>query len=52
MRVPASTVARARRLRRAMSLPEILLWQGLRETGLRLRRQHPVGAYVLDFHSP
>ena len=52
MRVPASKVARARQLRRTMSLPEVLLWQGLRDNGLRLRRQHPVGAYVLDFYAP
>ena len=52
MRVPASKIARARRLRRTMSLPEVLLWQGLRDNGLRLRRQHPVGTYVLDFYAP
>jgi very-short-patch-repair endonuclease len=36
-----------------MSLPEILLWQTLRggqTGGVRVRRQHPVGAYVLDFY--
>jgi very-short-patch-repair endonuclease len=36
-----------------MSLPEIVLWQALRKRqlpGLRFRRQHPVGPYVLDFY--
>ena len=33
-------------------LPEVLLWQYLRGgklNGLRFRRQHPVGPYILDF---
>ncbi len=35
-----------------MSLPEVLLWQQLRRSpaGLRFRRQHPLGPYILDFH--
>jgi very-short-patch-repair endonuclease len=35
-----------------MSLPERLLWDALRkkQTGLRFRRQHPAGPYVLDFY--
>ena len=55
MRAPARTVDRARELRRAMSLPEVILWQHLRGRGmspLRFRRQHPVGPYVLDFSCP
>lgn len=50
--VPRPTRDRARSLRRAMSLPEVLLWQQLRPSpaGLRFRRQHPLGPYVLDFH--
>ncbi len=42
----------AARLRREMSLPEILLWQELRKRpgGLKFRYQHPAGcSYVLDF---
>ncbi|MET3438337.1 very-short-patch-repair endonuclease [Sphingomonas sp. 1185] len=37
-----------------MTLPEVLLWRVLRERpeGLRFRRQHPAGAYVLDFYCP
>ena len=44
-------VDRARRLRLAMTLPEVLLWQALRTRpeGLKFRRQHPVGGYVADF---
>jgi very-short-patch-repair endonuclease len=34
-----------------MSLPEVLLWRELRARplGLKFRRQHPSGRYVLDF---
>ena len=41
---------RARRLRKEMSLPEVKLWQRLRQrpSGLKFRRQHPVGNFVLD----
>jgi very-short-patch-repair endonuclease len=37
-----------------MSLPEVLLWQQIRarKTGLKFRRQHPVGPYVVDFYCP
>ncbi|MEO8724303.1 MAG: endonuclease domain-containing protein [Sphingobium sp.] len=43
---------RARKLRREMSLPEVLLWQRLRgkACGLKFRRQHPIGCYVADFY--
>jgi very-short-patch-repair endonuclease len=53
MRAPEKTVRRARDLRRRMSLPEVVLWQSLRQgrlAGLRFRRQHPIGPYVLDFY--
>ncbi|WP_448663593.1 endonuclease domain-containing protein [Sphingomonas sp. CJ20] len=45
-------VESARRLRREMSLPEVLLWQRLRggKAGAKFRRQHPVGPYVVDFY--
>ena len=51
---PARTVARARTLRRTLSLPEAQLWQALRARpdGLKFRRQHPAGAYILDFYCP
>ncbi len=53
MRAPAVTRNRARSLRRAMSLPEVVLWQDLRAcrcNGLRFRRQYPIGPYILDFY--
>ncbi|HEV2303064.1 MAG TPA: DUF559 domain-containing protein, partial [Stellaceae bacterium] len=41
----------ARRLRRDSTDAEQLLWRALREllAGRRFRRQHPVGAHVVDF---
>ena len=44
----------ARRLRRQLSLPEMLLWQrlGLSRGALRVRRQHAIGSYVADFYCP
>ncbi len=43
---------RARKLRKGMSLPEAMLWKVLRQRprGLKFRRQHPAGPYVLDFY--
>ena len=48
---PARTVRRARELRKDMSLSERMLWRVLKTSpnGLKFRRQHPVGPYVLDF---
>ncbi|WP_231731185.1 endonuclease domain-containing protein [Sphingomonas sp. CCH10-B3] len=45
-------LAAARRLRRTMSLPEVLLWNHLRgkPLGLKFRKQHPVGDFVVDFY--
>jgi very-short-patch-repair endonuclease len=44
--------AKARQLRRDMTLPERLLWRALRGKpgGIKFRRQHPVGPFVLDFY--
>ncbi|MCR5857564.1 endonuclease domain-containing protein [Mesorhizobium sp. J428] len=53
MRAERKTFQHARQLRRDLSLPEIILWDCLRARrldGLRFRRQHPVGPYVLDFY--
>jgi len=55
MRAPTLTFKRARSLREQMTLPEVLLWNALRRhgvAGLRFRRQHPVGPYILDFFCP
>ena len=42
----------ARRLRAEPSLPEALLWRHLRlqPDGVKIRRQHPLGDWVLDFY--
>src|SRR5690606_22490432 len=52
MRKSDHAYAKARRLRRSMSLPEGLLWRELRRKtgGVKLRRQHPVGPYVVDLY--
>jgi ATP-dependent DNA helicase RecQ len=45
-------IRRARSLRHEGTEPECLLWNTLRNGqigGLRFRRQHPIGPYVVDF---
>ena len=46
------TVDEARRLRRDMSLPEVLLWQRLKGSpnGTAVRKQHAIDPYVVDFY--
>ena len=46
------TVEKARKLRRKMTLPEVLLWRELRlrPCGLKFRREHGSGDYILDFY--
>jgi very-short-patch-repair endonuclease len=53
MHAPEPTIEFARRLRRQMTPPEARLWMALRRSaagGLRFRRQHPIGRFVLDFY--
>ena len=53
MDAPKHAVARARELRKAMTPPEARLWLALRgqaQAGLRFRRQHPIGPFILDFY--
>lgn len=52
MRGSIVTLKRAKRLRREMTLPELVLWRELRRRQLskHFRRQHPEGPYVLDFY--
>ena len=54
MRLEGSKYGRrnAKRLRKEMTPPEIGLWLALRRNhgGLRFRRQHSAGDYVLDFY--
>jgi very-short-patch-repair endonuclease len=50
--VHPTTLALARRLRREMTPQESKLWHRLRGKqlyGIKFRRQHPVGQFVLDF---
>jgi very-short-patch-repair endonuclease len=46
------SVARARKLRKEMSLPEVLLWRLLRgqPQGVKFRRQHPSSEIDMDFY--
>jgi len=44
---------RARHMRRALTPPEAQLWtqlKGRKLEGLKFRRQHPIGPYILDFY--
>ena len=52
LKASKGTVKRARELRRKLTLPEGLLWRVLRArpAGLKFRRQHPCGPFVLDFY--
>jgi very-short-patch-repair endonuclease len=45
-------VARARQLRKEMTLPEVLLWRLLRgqPQGVKFRRQHPSSRIGMDFY--
>jgi very-short-patch-repair endonuclease len=48
-----TTVRAAKKLRREMTPPEVYLWQHLRaQTAVKIRRQHPIGPYILDFFCP
>lgn len=45
----------AKKLRQNMTPAEKLLWSALKNKqleGLRFRRQHPVGNFILDFYCP
>lgn len=37
-----------------MTLPEVLVWRELRKRpeGIKFRRQHPFGRFILDFYCP
>jgi very-short-patch-repair endonuclease len=53
MEAPKLTIARAKDLRRKLTLPEVILWSAIRGRRLanaRFRRQHPIGPYILDFY--
>ena len=42
----------ARKNRREMTLPQVLLWQRLKgdKAGVAFRKQHPIGPYIVDFY--
>jgi very-short-patch-repair endonuclease len=51
--VKGITYRRAQQLRRTLTRAEARLWTALRRRdvdGLKFRRQHPIGPYVLDFY--
>lgn len=54
MATTRKTIAAAKNLRGSMSPSEVMLWQYLRRNpdGIKFRRQHPVGRYVIDFYCP
>ena len=46
---------RARELRKQTTPAEKILWEQLRDRrllGLKFRRQHPLGTYIVDFYCP
>lgn len=46
---------RARELRQPQTRAEAILWRQLRDRrlkGLKFRRQHPIGHFIVDFHCP
>ncbi|MCL4216351.1 MAG: DUF559 domain-containing protein [Candidatus Hydrogenedentes bacterium] len=51
--VSVEQFARARELRKAMSVPEQILWKELKgkNLGVKFRRQHPIGPYIADFYA-
>ena len=46
------TKERAAKLKRSMSLPEVLLWNQLKggQLGFSFRRQHALGPFIADFY--
>ena len=45
-------VDRARRLRREQTFPEKVLWEALRKLKANIRRQAPIGRFIVDFLHP
>jgi very-short-patch-repair endonuclease len=53
MRASTTIQQRAKELRQIMTSVEGILWERLRSrqvAGLRFRRQHPIGACIVDFY--
>ena len=54
MAVPTGILTNARILRAQLTDAELLLWtllRGRRFCGIKFRRQHPFGRFILDFYS-
>ena len=53
-RIPPAQREQARYLRRNMTDAEQELWERLRDRqlGVKFRRQHPIGPYIVDFAAP
>ncbi len=51
--IPANHWERSRQLRKEMTTSERKLWNALRnkQLGWKFRRQHPIGAYIVDFYA-
>ena len=52
-RTSAEMQQRAREFRKAPTRAEAILWERLRNrrlNGLKFRRQHPIGPYIVDFY--
>jgi very-short-patch-repair endonuclease len=52
-RAPTGVVEAARRQRKEMTEAENVLWAAIRRrqvAGLRFRKQHPIGPFILDFY--
>ena len=49
-----STIAKARYLRKEETKAEKILWQELRNNklGVKVRRQHPIDMFIVDFYIP
>jgi very-short-patch-repair endonuclease len=46
-------IVRARRLRKKQTRAEYIFWQIVRDRrllGLKFRRQHPIGSFIVDFY--
>ncbi|MCS6622708.1 DUF559 domain-containing protein [Roseibacterium beibuensis] len=48
-RIKSGGLERGRRLRACQTFAEVKLWERLRKLDIRVRRQAPIGAYVVDF---
>jgi very-short-patch-repair endonuclease len=55
MRASVPVQQRANQLRQSLTPAERILWDRLRDrrlSGLKFRRQHPIGAFIVDFYCP